>query len=435
MKLTKGISLPIVNQTAYIHDGWATSDNLEVRLSVKTNIKGEGVIDLTQLAKIKGGFDSAEIRDGFLFVKKGNAVSKFKLIGKIDEFPSDDNYPEYLGEVTENDTKAIISLVPFSGNDINRPAMTGVYIGENDIAATDAHILRWMKKDAKFSDVIIPKMAAMIMMPEQYIVTASEKRHRLMFMNESEMLSFRLIDGIYPKYKAVIPDSSEVQAKCKSSDLKQAITNALPNSGKNNFIEFVFRNGKLLILTSDPDMGKEYSEEIEATLTGASTFPIGFNGKYLQMCLDSEYSIFEMTSINKAAIINSNTLLMPVLIENSIYKHERVPEDISIQNDSEIGKISHEPKPEVIEEAIEETSEETSEDLPELLTVIENVTEKAFGVVGYTELLPEDFRNKYGSKCKILVGEERREGFLFSKKRRAQLDEAIAEIGIAYHVA
>ena len=116
-------------------------------------------------------------------------------------------------------------------------------------------------------------------------------------------------------------------------------------------------------------------------------------------------------------------------------------EESPIQPETKTGKISPEPvepeEAEVIENEPEpepETETET-EELPGLITIVENITEKAFAVVGFTELLPEEFLNKYGSKCKVKVGDQRVEGYMFSKKRREALNEAIVAVGITYQTA
>lgn len=551
MKITKGSALPIVNQTAYIRDGWAKCTNLEISLSVPTDIKGEGVIDLTLLSKMKGGYDTAEIRDGFLYVKKGNASSKFALVNSGEEFPLIPACNDYQGVLTEADAYAIADLLQFTGNDVLRPSMWGVYASEKQFAATDAHKMRWYDNDGGLKDVIIPKLACANI--EAGVVSFGEETgHKYVeIISASQILNFRPIEEKYPNYEAVIPKDNPVKLIVKGADLAAAVKNALPSAKTNtSAIILIAEKGKLLIKAQDIDRHTEYSEEITAKLLGASKFPISFNGTYLLLCIEKqgETVTFEFSQPNRSAIINGNTLIMPVMIEienediepvydlrigktadkaaeaylvNFLNIYRKSSRDFSneiamvysgdsmkdtrqlivshllgvqtpkaqcgitkleelckarfdeiianepetetaevvnetdaepveetpIQPERKIGEIiiarmpkaEPEPEPEIVPEPEPEPDaepvEETSEDLPELLTVIENVTEKAFGVVGYTELLPEDFRNKYGSKCKILVGEERREGFLFSKKRRAQLDEAIAEIGIAYHVA
>ena len=97
MKIGKSKVLPIIDKTAYIRDGWAMATNLETSLSVRTDIKGEGVIDLETFSKVKA-YDSAEIRDGFLFVKRGNAVSKFATL-PVDDFPSEVPCERYIGDL------------------------------------------------------------------------------------------------------------------------------------------------------------------------------------------------------------------------------------------------------------------------------------------------------------------------------------------------
>ena len=475
MKITKGSVLPILNQTAYIRDGWAKCTNLEISLSVPTDIKGEGVIDLAPLSKMQVGYDSAEIRDGYLFVKKGNASSKYKLAGPVDEFPIAPACNEGFGALSQSDAEAIASLVPFTGNDEERPVLCGVYVSENFVA-TDAHKLRWLPNGSKLRGIIIPKVAAANIAAG--VVSLGESGGGSKYaevISEKQILNFRLIEGKYPDYEAVIPKDNPVSVTVDTASFRSAVKNALNSADTStSMVVMIAEKDMLTIRTQDIEREKEYSEQIPAQLTGATLFPIGFNGKFMLMVIEkaAEKLTFEMSASNRAMIVNKNTLMMPVMIEKMdipaaiINPKTPTPEpttETPIQPENKIGEnlpdaepepeiteaevIGDEPEqpeaevieePEVIEDAdvIEEAEYPAQdEDLPELLTVVENVTEKAFGVVGYTELLPEYFRNKYGSKCKILVGEERREGFLFSKKRRAQLDEAIAEIGIAYHVA
>jgi hypothetical protein len=556
MKLTKGSTLPIIDQTALIQNGWATSDNLEIRLSVQTDIKGEGVIDLTSLNKV-GSYDSAEIRDGFLHVKKGNSASKFALIGNIDEFPLAIPCKDYIDTISEEEAAQVASLVPFTGNDDLRPAMSGVFLGGKQIAATDAHMLRWFKdKQTTVSNVIIPKAAAANIAAG--VVSFDNSQYpRLEIISEKQIINFRLIEGRYPEYWNVIPIDNPASLIVKTSDFVSAVKNALKSANKvTQNVLMIAHPDRLVIESEDLDLNTEYRTELPCVLFGAKYFPIAFNGSYMIKGIDtsSESTTIEMSASNRAMIINGNTLLMPLMIDDAAIgepvfgskigkgsnvqaesllekwlamyrKSERdwsneiimncsgdgnkssrhsvlshlhgldvlkskcgvtilasevkarfdeiiaaetpaeTPAETTIQPENENGEISPEaeapaevvenpiqperkigeiiiarmPKPEpeaeeIPEAIVDETEPEPEqEDLPELLTVIESVTEKAFGVVGLTDLLPDEFLLKYGSKCKILVGTERRDGYLFSKKRRAQLDEAMQTVGLSYH--
>lgn len=450
MKLTSRSRLAIVKKTALIQNGYAIADDLEIRLMVKTDIKGEGVIDLESLSKIKH-YDSAEICDGFLFIKTGNATSKFPVAGPVDEFPKEPEIDKCIGNLCDTESMAIHSLAPIVSDEEIRPVLTGVYIGVDHIVATDTHRLRWLPKTTQVANIIIPGRAALLLTPESYNVSITENNSHAKFEGEHETIFTRLIEGMYPQYQNVIPTDNPVCIKVKTAELIEVIQRALLADTENHTCLFKATPGKLTISAKNIDLNTEFSDGILAKLSGAKQFPIAFNGKFMLSMLDKsiDKTVIELSMPNKAAIINGNSLLMPVMFDERLepdYSSEAQTEEDNqeketpILQNSEIGENIETLGAEMIIPDEETTDipapqpDSVIDDLPDLITVIDSVTEKSFGIVGMVEIIPPEFLSKYGSKCKISVNNVRRDGYLFSKKRREQFSQLMDEIGLSFMI-
>jgi len=90
------------------------------------------------------------------------------------------------------------------------------------------------------------------------------------------------------------------------------------------------------------------------------------------------------------------------------------------------------PKHEFTEAAAEPAEAVCETEAPEYeLIIIENITAKAFAVIGRCDMLPGEFRDKFGSENKYIKHDGQKfEGYIFSKKRREMLSEIIHETGM-----
>jgi len=456
LKVSKKTALPILDHTALIKGGYAISDNLEVRLKIKTNFKGEGVIDLLPLSKMKS-IESAEIRDGFLFVKNGTATSKFSLAGKIDEFPMEPECKEKIGKLVANDVDTIQNASQFVGVDELRPSMTGVYLDTDNIVATNAHLLRWMPKKSNIGGIILPGKYTQFFNKVDYEAFCDEKQQRIKLVSPNETLIIRTIDANYPQWKNVIPQENDIKLTVETKLFINALNNALPSSNsETNAVFLIIKGIEMKIIARDVDLGSNYEETVPLESKSGSDISIGFNAKFLLSMLDKSLKDTEllMSKPNRAAIMNSNSLIMPVMIE---YEEETVNTTKPVETTTETEEKQPIEEPQNNGENLEdstsnneiveseqpsyeeqnhqevvssELSNETEE--VEIITLIENVTEKSFGIIGITEIIPEDFLLKFGCKCKLNHNGKRQDGYIFSKKRREQFDELMQVNGLMF---
>lgn len=100
------------------------------------------------------------------------------------------------------------NCVAFTGKDDLRPILKCVHINKNDIVSTDAHILVKYSNCVGFEDVDslnIPKKALdFIEYSQKFIVTDDAF---INIINDDLILKYVKIDGRYPNYNAVIPET------------------------------------------------------------------------------------------------------------------------------------------------------------------------------------------------------------------------------------
>lgn len=97
-------------------------------------------------------------------------------------------------------------------------------------------------------------------------------------------LVMRLIEGEFPNYKQVIPKSSDRKLTLDSGSLVRALRRvALLSAERSKAIKLEVGDGKIIISSSNPDMG-DAQEEMDVDFAGEAT-TIGFNAKYLLDCL------------------------------------------------------------------------------------------------------------------------------------------------------
>ena len=220
-----------------------TATNLEIAVVEYVNAKSISNGTLTVPAKLLADFVSNLPKDDVNLKANGD-----KLAIKCGSYKSTvngilaDDYPE-LPSVNENEAlgfkvgieafkEAVSQVIVAASNDTSRPALTGVYFnsfnGDVYIAATDGYRLA----DRKFVEGVDQQIKA--------IVPASTLRDVLGFINDSmdeieilisdALIRFRLgeievtsklIDGSFPDYRKLIPDTAECTLVLNKAELSR----------------------------------------------------------------------------------------------------------------------------------------------------------------------------------------------------------------------
>jgi DNA polymerase-3 subunit beta len=220
-----------------------------------------------------------------------------------------------------------------ASRDEARPHLTGVLVSgggsELRMVATDSY--RLSVKETKLEkplerdlEVNVPVRALQELMriasgdgTEEIEIAALE--NQVVFTAGDVVLSSRLIEGRFPNYKQLLPETYEHELRMARAELLDVVRRISLLAQKNAPLRLKFEDGSLEVSAETPDIG-EAREAIPAPFKG-ETLEIGFNPEFLQDGLDSAESdelILKLISPHRPGLIQSGDdggfvyLVMPV---------------------------------------------------------------------------------------------------------------------------
>jgi len=240
---------------------------------------------------------------------------------------------------TEGFMYAINKCINTVGSDDLRPVMNGISIRETEnivyAASTDAHFLSMVDIDSgdsiKDVDFIIPKNA----IPHIKAMTFGDNVEieltgkSIIISNENEILTSRLIEGVYPKYNAILPTDWTTEVIYEASNLKNAIDRLSIIGAVAVIVEIDLSTGETKLTADNVDLSKSGEEYVTAiSITNKSeeeTLRIGMNvNKFLALSKNFDFSEMSVRFnspsnpiIFKPANVNTDIelfLLMPCMV-------------------------------------------------------------------------------------------------------------------------
>jgi len=232
--------------------------------------------------------------------------SKYELLGiKATDFSKNID-PDGLN--SENGIK--IELKPFikatkqtafasAGHESNS-VLSGVFcsIGPNtlEMAATDGNRLtRIIEKvdntNSEEKSFIIPSKTLHEVQRISSLIDDKEftillEKTKILFISEDVILSSGLLEGTYPKYQQLIPQSCDKNATVKREELIKAIERAsVMVNERTNIVKFTFNQNSLELKADTPEAGNS-EESIEVQFDGEELI-IAFNYKYVSEALNA----------------------------------------------------------------------------------------------------------------------------------------------------
>ena len=133
------------------------------------------------------------------------------------------------------------------------------------------------------------------------------------------VLSSRLVEGRFPNYKQLLPESYEHELRVSGSELLEVVRRISLLAQKNAPLRMRFSDGELQISAQTPDVG-EASESLPVPFSG-ETLEIGFNPDFFRGGLESAESdelILKLISPLRPGLIQSGDdggfmyLVMPI---------------------------------------------------------------------------------------------------------------------------
>jgi DNA polymerase-3 subunit beta len=267
---------------------------------------------LADIAKKAGGDISISLDADRLVVKSGRSVFKLATLDAKD-FPSfgDEAYAASF----DVDLAALFAPVAFAiGNDANRPFLHGVFFhvldGEAVAVATNGHRLARHKgaELPEFEGVIVPQKTVGMLPKGTASVSVSGNLIRIVSGDFS--LTSKLIDGIFPDYRRVIPTENDLVASAEKDDLLKASDRvATVSSERGNAVKLSIAPGAIALTVQSVERG-EAADEVQAEYSGKPV-DIGFNSIYFRDALQ----VFPSGLVN-LALRDAGS---PALITSPIY--------------------------------------------------------------------------------------------------------------------
>jgi DNA polymerase III subunit beta len=220
-----------------------------------------------------------------------------------------------------------------ASRDETRPVLTGVLISaggqELTMVATDSYRLsvKHATLDSALDGTIeanvparalqeLARIAQSVAEPE---LAVSLGQNQVVFEVGDIVLSSRLIDGQFPNYRQLLPESVEHELRLSSAEIADVVRRVSLLAQKNAPLRLSFGEGELTVSAQTPDVG-EASEMLPVPFSG-EPFEIGFNPEFLRDGLESVESdelVLKLISPLRPGLIESPDggefvyLIMPI---------------------------------------------------------------------------------------------------------------------------
>jgi DNA polymerase-3 subunit beta len=282
----------------------ATDMELSLRASVAGEVEGDGAVvvpgrllaDLVKLLPDERVSLSYEPADGALEVTSGSYASKVNVFSAEDfpRLPSVDvplhtvDAPTLLGTIEK--------VARAASRDESRPVLTGILVqfegNRLTMAATDSYRLSVKETELGESgpelDAIIPARALQELSrlaAGGETVTLGVQENHVVFGAGDVWLTTRRIDGQFPNYKQLLPETFEVEVTTPREPLLAVIRRAGVMAQRNAPLRLRFSEGELSVSAQTQDVG-EARESLQIDYAG-EPLEIGFNPDFLRDGLEA----------------------------------------------------------------------------------------------------------------------------------------------------
>jgi DNA polymerase-3 subunit beta len=234
---------------------------------------------------------------------------------------------------TQAFVETALQVARSASKDETRPVLTGVLISaggqELTMVATDSY--RLSVKHAALGSALegaieanvparaLQELARIAQAVEEPELTVSLGQNQVVFEIGDIVLSSRLIEGQFPNYRQLLPESVEHELRLASAEIADVVRRISLLAQKNAPLRLSFSEGELTVSAQTPDVG-EASESLPVPFAG-EPLDIGFNPEFLRDGLESVESdelVLKLISPLRPGLIESPDggefvyLIMPI---------------------------------------------------------------------------------------------------------------------------
>jgi DNA polymerase-3 subunit beta len=283
----------------------ATDMELSLRTSLEADVEGEGtvvvpgrlLVDLARLLPESEVTIEQAAEDGVVQITCGPASYRLNTYS-AEDFP---RLPEVgaasLFAVEQDALLETIGRVSRSASrDESRPVLTGILVrfegGKLVMAATDSYRLSVketkLEQQAPELEAIVPARA----LAELSRIAQGADRvelgvheNQVIFVLDGVTLTTRRIDGQFPNYKQLLPETFEHELTLPRQELLEVVRRTGVMAQRNSPLRLRFAEGELTIAAQTQDIG-EARESLPVGFTG-EPLEIGFNAEFLREGIES----------------------------------------------------------------------------------------------------------------------------------------------------
>jgi DNA polymerase-3 subunit beta len=195
--------------------------------------------------------------------------------------------------------RTIARVARSASRDETRPVLTGILISaavqELRMVATDSYRLSVKQTaldtplqgslEANVPARALQELGRIAQQTPAETLAVSVGQNQVIFELGDVTLSSRLIDGQFPNYRQLLPESVEHELRLSSAELTDVVRRISLLAQKNAPLRLSFSEGTLAVSAQTPDVG-EATESIPVPFHG-EPFEIGFNPEFLRDGLES----------------------------------------------------------------------------------------------------------------------------------------------------
>jgi len=284
----------------------ATDMELSLRLSVDCQVEGEGavvapgrlLVDLARLLPESRVVLEHNPDKGVLEVTCGPASYKLNTYSAEDfpKLPDVENIETFTVErAAFLDT--VVRVARAASRDESRPVLTGILVrfegGKLVMAATDSYRLSVKETDLASGDAsdleaIVPARAltelARVAQDTAELQLGVQENH-VVFGAGDVWLTTRRIDGQFPNYKQLIPETFEHEVTLPREEFLEVVRRTSVMAQRNSPLRLSFAEGEVAVSAQTQEVG-EARETLPVPFTG-EPLEIGFNPEFLRDGLES----------------------------------------------------------------------------------------------------------------------------------------------------
>jgi DNA polymerase-3 subunit beta len=286
----------------------ATDMELSLRTALDAEVEGEGavvvpgrlLVDLARLLPDEDVQVEHRAEEGVVRIECGSASYRLHTYN-VEDFP---RLPDVQASGTFSvDRDALLDTVArvsrSASRDESRPVLTGILArfegGKLVMAATDSYRLS-VKETAMSGD--LPELEAII--PARALaelgriaqagdeIELAVHENQVLFGTDGVWLTSRRIDGQFPNYRQLLPESFEHDLALPRTELLDVVRRTAVMAQRNSPLRLRFAEGELTVSAQTQEVG-EASESLPIAYTG-EPLEIGFNAEFLRDGIESVHA-------------------------------------------------------------------------------------------------------------------------------------------------